>query len=161
QVPDLDRLLPAARGEAPAVRAEGDAHGQGGAVAEGEDVAAGRRVPELHGPVGTHGGEAQAVAADGHAEDRPGVPAQRVQFPAGSQPAEARSLPSGLNATPTRGPPRASSVCSTLPVARSQTLISPRAPKSIELAEATCLPPGLNATPMTQWLCPPKVSCSW
>src|SRR5439155_19935292 len=74
-----------------------------------------------------------------------------------SRPAEASCLPSGRNATANTGAAWPSRRRTSLPVARSQTLISPILFGS-ELAEATCLPSGPNATPKTQSRCPWKVN---
>ena len=85
-----------------------------GVPLEGEDLLAGRRVPDPHRPIAAGGGEALAVGAEGHAVTAAGVPLEGEGLLAGRRvpdlhrlvrsSAEARRLPSGLNATLETGP---------------------------------------------------------
>src|SRR5262249_4137179 len=66
--------VPAGRGEARAVGAEGDAVDVAGMPGEGESFLAGGGVPDLDGPVATRRGDARAVGTESHTVDGAGMP---------------------------------------------------------------------------------------
>ena len=108
RVPDVHDLVFAGRGEAPAVRAEGDAQDES-AYAGGVEELAGRRIPHVHAAAEAGRGQPPAVRAerqrgDGMRDSWEGAqrlaPASASQsFTPSRQSPDARRRPSRLNAT--------------------------------------------------------------
>ena len=82
-VPDAGRPVDAARGEAVAVGAEGQADDASVVAAEGEQLLARRRVPEFDRPVEAGRGDPSPVGAEGNLIDARGVAAEGEECPAG------------------------------------------------------------------------------
>src|SRR6185436_803487 len=78
-LPDPDAVIRSGGGEAPAVRAEGDAVDLFQRLREGVEPRAGRHLPELHRPVAARAREDLPVAAEGQLEDRRVVAGERPE----------------------------------------------------------------------------------
>ena len=109
RVPDLDQVVTTGRNDPTAIRGERHAVDRPGVACQGCEGTSGRDLPDPNRLVLARGGYPAAVRAERNTMDKVHVPGQaaRAATVAGSQsrtdlscPAEARSRPSGLNATP-------------------------------------------------------------
>src|SRR5262249_26280814 len=158
--------VPTGGGEAPPVGAERHAQGRALVPPEGEDLLAGRRVPQPHRPVPTGGGDAPPVGAVRHAVDPALVPPEGEDLLAGrrvprsaplpSARAEGRRRPRALDDTPLPRPWCPGGVRPSWPVPASHSRAVPSPP-----AEARRRPSALYDTPLTGPWCPRRVRTSW
>jgi hypothetical protein len=152
-LPQLDRVVIGAGGEELPVGAERHGIDPVGVAFEGAHFSSCGHLPELDRLVIGAGGEELPVGAERHGPDQVGVALRvRTSCPVAtshslivpSPEPEARSRPSGLNATDLTQPVWPSRVRTSLPVATSHSLIV----LSSE-PEARSFPSGLNATELT------------
>ena len=115
-------------------------------------------VPEACRAIPTRRGQQPAVGAELHAEDVEFVATERSQLFAGRRipqqhpgvhAAGGQKLPIRAIGDTEAPPPARGRVCCSLPVAVSQSLISPVSASQVADEVASCRPSGLKAAPMT------------